>query len=191
VAARTERVACIAPGRLQARRSPRSGGRRSQEKPAKEPLPPVVLDLADQNDDDGEVSLRIDAVPAPGSQGTPSALEVVQAPPQVPPSRWYDHPWRNLDGPRSLVHLEMHRGSLEAMLYLSERTKSSKGAIYQALCPNGQTLDRCLDSLIRLGLVNESRQSAFPFRKSYSLSKRGAQLVCSPLAYWPGLLQLK
>ncbi len=192
MAARTERVAWVAPGRLQARST--AGRNRRWKKPetsVEKDFPPVASNRANQYPALPEMLPCMEAEPDQGAQRPPHVVELEPFPAIVRPSRWYEHPWRNLAGPRSLVHLEMHRGSLETLLYLSERTSGSKSAIYQALCPNGQTLDRCITTLIHLGLVHESRQANFPFRRTYSLSNRGAKLVRSPLASWPGLLTLE
>ncbi len=84
--------------------------------------------------------------------------------------------------------LEQTRGSIDVLIHLYIYGPAGKTELAHRLKPSFETLGRALSVLEKLGLVDCSQGSAFPFRQVYDLSPAGRSLVEAPIYRWPSML---
>lgn len=82
-------------------------------------------------------------------------------------------------------------GQLEVLLFLSQNGATPKTRLSKSVLSAMDTLDRTIAILEMAGLVASVTAGSFPFRKTYSLTPLGHQLVSAPITRWRTILQTR
>jgi len=97
---------------------------------------------------------------------------------------------RVLDPHLVLYKLERHRGTFEVLLRLYRHGPAGKYRLRCELKPGQRALNGAIRSLEEMGLVESTREPAFPFVETYGLTTLGRQLLELPLPSWIALLEV-
>jgi hypothetical protein len=95
---------------------------------------------------------------------------------------------RELNPYKCPFELERHRGALEILVLLDSEGPVSKSRLRSRLRPGPEALNAAIQGLVGLGLVEARTNAAFPFESRLKLTRRGGEVLATPLRMWPSLL---
>lgn len=96
---------------------------------------------------------------------------------------------RGLEGMQASIHeIDRTTGALEVLLLLHSNGPASLTKVTRSARPGREAIERSLDVLLKLQLVECNHLATFPFTKLYGLSPLGGRIVESPLLDWPSIL---